>query len=67
VPAVRLPDTFDRRLWQRDRLADSGFVVYDHGQEAAIVRDGNTPHSRRTISALPDTGPVREPPRRGWW
>jgi hypothetical protein len=52
---------------RRARLAESGFVLVDSGQEAVVLQDGNTLHSRRTISALPGTGPVREPLRWGWW
>ncbi len=74
---VRVPDTNDPTViaarqrqaeqMRRERLAESGFVAVDPGEEAAVVRDGSTPHSRRTISALPGPGPVYEPPSPGWW
>ena len=50
---------------RRDQLVESGFFVVDHRQEVTVLAAGSTLHSRRTISALPGTGPVREPPRRG--
>jgi hypothetical protein len=37
---------------RRDRLAESGFIVVDEGQEEAVLA-ANSAHTRRRISTLP--------------